>query len=154
MKKIIVAVLLAVTFFACKSRNVNKRSSEIEISETKLKDVKIDCTSVAESNLKINTNNNIWIFEPVDSSKPMLIDGKEYLNSKVTNDSSKKEHIGNRKEKSVINKSVNEGVISNTSVKEKVKLSESKGGEFIFVYYILVIISLVIAYYFIRKIKK
>lgn len=154
MKKIIVAVLLAVTFFACKSRNVNKRISEVEISETKSKDVKIDCTSVSESNFKINTNNNIWTFEPVDSSKPMLIDGKEYLNSKVTSDSSKKEHTGGRKDKSVINKSVNEGIILNTSVKEKGKLSESKGGEFIFVYYILVIISLVIAYYFIRKIKK
>lgn len=69
---------------------------------------------------KIVLSSNV-IFEPIDALKPFKVDGKEYLNVKVTN--SKKEIVEKWRYKN----------ITKTIVIEKTKVSEKKDNTLLFI---------------------
>lgn len=118
-------VLLAVLFLllcSCGSRKVNK--SNTEIKET----AKIETTKTDSSKVVINIERNTKIvdssdseeitFEPVDNTKPMVVNSKTYLNARI---STKK--INTNK---VTTNNVNVSKTAQNSVKEVNKQQSSK----------------------------
>jgi len=75
-------LILMLLLTSCATRKVNKSTEE----------VKQDKTEIIENNLQIKENTDIKIIdstdeiyiEPIDGIKPMVINGKSYLNAKIS----------------------------------------------------------------------
>jgi len=109
---------------SCATRKVNKSTEEI----------KQDKVEVTENNLQIKENTDIKIIdstdeiciEPIDSIKPMVVNGKSYLNAKI---SYKKRKVNTS---IVSNKTVSDLGSKKTTekieVKKQVKETDRKSG--------------------------
>ena len=83
-------VLLAVLFLllcSCGSRKVNKSNTEIKETE-KIETIKVDSSKATvniDSNTKIvdSSDTEEIIFEPIDITKPMVVNNRTYLNARI-----------------------------------------------------------------------
>lgn len=74
-------ILVSLVLFSCATRKVNKSTEE----------TKQDKVEVIQNNIQVKENISIKVIdstdeiciEPIDSIKPMVIDGKSYLNVKI-----------------------------------------------------------------------
>ena len=90
-KSLLFWALLAVLFLllcSCGSRKVTKSNTEIkEVAKTET--TKVDSSKVTvniDSNTKIvdSSDSEEIIFEPVDNTKPMIVNSKTYLNARIS----------------------------------------------------------------------
>jgi len=117
-------LILMLLLTSCATRKVNKSTEEI----------KQDKVEVTENNLQIKENTDIKIIdstdeiciEPIDSIKPMVVNGKSYLNAKI---SYKKRKVNTS---IVSNKTVSDLGSKKTTekieVKKQVKETDRKSG--------------------------
>lgn len=123
MKQIFILVSF-VLLSSCASRKVNKSTEEI----------KQTYTETIENNIQIKENIAVKVIdstdeiciEPIDTIKPMIIDGRSYLNAKISH---KKRKVNTNiiSDKTTSDLSV-KSVIEKTEVVNDVKVTERKSG--------------------------
>ena len=106
-----VFILVSLLLFSCGARkvdtNINKEK-ETAVEKTEQKD---SLSSEKNEKVEYNIEDSTVIIAPVDSTKVMIIDGKEYFNAKIK--------VQKRKNKTKVNKSDKTSVISNKKVNTK-----------------------------------
>jgi len=133
MKYIIILLLL---FTSCATRKVQKSTEAIK-EKTEISVVKTD-----SSKINIIDNSEELIFEPIDTIKPMFINGKSYKNTRIK---AIKKHINtniqNHKKETL--KAINE-------VKKEVTKKEIKRTSFNF-WWLLLLLLIPILYFVYKK---
>jgi len=81
MKQIFILVSL-VLITSCATRKVNKSTEEIK--QTRVEDVQNNVQIKENIAIKVIDSTDDICIEPIDSVKPMIIDGKRYLNAKIS----------------------------------------------------------------------
>ncbi len=116
--KTLIKILILLLFISCGSRKV-KKDSKLILNERK--EVLFDNSTITS-----NTDFNITdlIYEPVDRSKPMVVDGKEYINTKVIKSNN------NSKNTTVVSKNIE----LKTELKEKIKIKIKKFKQIMLLY--------------------
>jgi len=156
-KSLLFWALLAVLFLllcSCGSRKVNKSNTEIK-ETAKTETTKTDSSKVVtniESNTKIidSSDTEEITLEPVDNSKPMVVNSKTYINARI----SKKKVKTNKVTTNDLNvsktaqnsvKEVNKQQ-SSKEVKAEVKNVEKKQFNFLNLWWLLLLIPLYLLY--------
>lgn len=75
-------LILLILLTSCATRNVNKSTEEIKQDKVEVIQNNVQTKENAVVNV-IDSTDEICI-EPIDSVKPMVIDGKSYLNAKIS----------------------------------------------------------------------
>jgi ATP-dependent Zn protease len=167
-KSLIACAILVALFFSlcsCSSRKVDKSKTETTESQTSTKSV-IDSSKTItfwDSNHKIlhNSTSDEITFEPVDNTKPIVINGKSYLNVKLSTKKVKSSKVTEKDLKSVKStqnsvKEVNNQQ-SNKTVKAEVKKVEKTASYwwlFWTILIFLIIALLLVVYYYWNRYKK
>lgn len=116
-KTLITTLLLSFALISCGSRKVQKSEVKEEVketvTETKQNDVKI------ETNIKVIDSVNEITFEPIDNSKPIIVNGKSYTNVKI-------KHTKKRTETTSKAVLTDKGITTKQTKKEAVKQSKNK----------------------------
>lgn len=73
-------LFILLLFASCASRKVNKEDIKIDKVEVVNNDIQIK----EKIDIKIVDSINEIYIEPIDTIKPMVIDGKTYLNAKIS----------------------------------------------------------------------
>jgi hypothetical protein len=81
MKQIFILLSL-VLITSCATRKVNKSTEEIK--QTRVEDVQNNVQTKENIAIKVIDSTDDICIEPIDSIKPMIIDGKSYLNAKIS----------------------------------------------------------------------
>jgi len=91
MKKTL--IILALLAISCGSRKVQKSEIKEQIKD------KTEITNKIETNTNIKTDTDIeeTVITPIDTAKAMVIDGKEYRNTKIRHVKTKKAQVVNEK---------------------------------------------------------
>jgi hypothetical protein len=113
-------IILVFSLFSCGSRQVQK-------SETK-EDIKTEIKEVAKAETQTQTNVNVIsvtendeiVIEPIDTIKPMVVNGKEYKNARIKHKKNKSNVI----DKTIVK--VDEKAVKTTEIKQETKKKESK----------------------------
>jgi len=104
-------ILVSLVLFSCGTRRVNKSTEE----------TKQDKVEIIQNNIQVKENVSVKVIdstdeiciEPIDSIKPMVIDGKSYLNVKIKH-----------KKRKVNTSTVLDKTMSNTSTKKTIEKTE------------------------------
>jgi hypothetical protein len=121
MKYLLILLLL---LSSCATRKVNKSTEDVKTN-------KIETT---QNNIQIKENAAVKVIdstdeiciEPIDSIKPMIIDGKSYLNAKISH-KKRKVNTSIVLDKTLSDLSV-KNVIEKTNVVKDIKVIERKSG--------------------------
>jgi len=142
---IVIAILF--TCCSCGSRKVEKSKSVVTESQLQI-DTSKTVTKI-DSNIKVTDLGTIdeITFEPVDNSKPIVINGKSYLNTKLTTKKTKANIVSINNTKAVkIDKK--HAISSNNKVATvETKQSDKKQFNFLSLWWLLIPIGLAIWYY-------
>lgn len=114
MKKTLIILILLITSCASRKVDVSKLSVETKIDSSVT--VKVDGTYVKEANVVVVETVDELEYKPIDTLKPMVIEGKSYINTVIR---SKKKKIVK------IDKTKNVNKVSSVK-KLNVKRAESK----------------------------
>lgn len=166
MKNIIITFLLALGIWSCGSRKVETKIEKKEVktennilkeSETKTEFEKKD---EVNTNVKEVTNEIESVVEPVDPTKEMIVNGKSYINAKLT--TKKSNNVKDTQEQKVTTEKFKESKKekevdkSKSSISEKSKTKKVDRKEsFIFSlwFWLILIIILLILYWLYNKYK-
>jgi hypothetical protein len=143
----ILAIIIIVCLTSCSTRKVNK--SEIKETETKTELIAENTkTEVSENTKIVDTSTTDEIeYIPIDNSKPIIVNGKSYFNTKIKH-SKKKNNISIVKDKKV--SQIKEKSANLTYKKDRViemKVSERKS----FNFWWLLLLLIPAIYYLYRK---
>lgn len=156
-KTLIGSAILVVIFFllcSCSARKVSKSNTESK-ETTKSETAKTDSSKVVtniESNTKIvdSSDSEEITFEPVDNTKPMVVNSKTYLNARISTKKVKTNkvttndlNVSKTAQNSV--KEVNKQQ-SSKEVKAEVKNVEKKQFNFLNLWWLLLLIPLYLLY--------
>jgi hypothetical protein len=81
MKALYILVSIVI-ITSCATRKVNKSTEEIK--QTRVEDVQNNVQTKENVAIKVIDSTDEICIEPIDSIKPMVIDGKSYLNAKIS----------------------------------------------------------------------
>lgn len=149
MKKIFILLLIILSSCASRKVAVNKVDTEVKIDSVST--VKIDGTYTKENNVFIKETISELEYKPLDTLKPMVIDGKEYKNTIIRLKQSNKSIVDTTKTKVVVN--TEKKVALKKEIKSKVFNKEIKK-EVNYSYYILFILFILIILVSYRYLKK
>lgn len=79
MKKIFIILVLLITSCASRKVDVSKLSVETKVDSSVV--IKFDGTYVKENNVATEDSEEEIEYKPLDTLKPMVIDGKQYINA-------------------------------------------------------------------------
>lgn len=79
MKKIFIILVLLITSCASRKVDVSKLSVETKVDSSVV--IKVDGTYVKENNVATEDSEEEIEYKPLDTLKPMVIDGKQYINT-------------------------------------------------------------------------
>jgi thymidine kinase len=142
MAKHLTLILLSSLLFSCASRKVlvNKTQVETHIDSTAVE--KKDSVSVQQNAISIKENIDEVEIVPIDTAKPLIIDGKQYFNATVRLKKTRR-HVVDTSKVTVSLSSENK-ISVKKEVKEKIfdKKVDKKASYFGFLWLILVVIAL------------
>ena len=142
MAKHLTLILLSFLLLSCASRKVlvNKTQVETKIDSTAVE--KKDSVSVQQNAISIKENIDEVEIVPIDTAKPLIIDGKQYFNATVRLKKTRRHVVDTSKV--TVSKSEEKKVSVKKEVKEKIfeKKVDKKASYFGFLWLILVVIAL------------
>lgn len=142
MAKHLTLILLSSLLFSCASRKVlvNKTQVETHIDSTAVE--KKDSVSVQQNAISIKENIDEVEIVPIDTAKPLIIDGKQYFNATVRLKKTRRHVVDTSKV--TVSKSEEKKVSVKKEVKEKIfeKKVDKKASYFGFLWLILVLVAL------------
>ena len=142
MAKHLTLILLSFLLFSCASRKVlvNKTQVETKIDSTAVE--KKDSVSVQQNAISIKEDIDEVEIVPIDTAKPLIIDGKQYFNATVRLKKTRRHVVDSSK--ATISQSSENIVSVKKDVKEKVfeKKVDKKANYIGFLWLILVLVAL------------
>ena len=81
MAKRLILIISLLLLVSCASRKVAIVKDELKVTIDSSSIVKVDGTYVKENNVVVNETVEEIEYKPMDSLKPMVIDGKQYINT-------------------------------------------------------------------------
>jgi thymidine kinase len=142
MAKHLTLILLSFLLFSCASRKVlvNKTQVETKIDSTAVE--KKDSVSVQQNAISIKEDIDEVEIVPIDTAKPLIIDGKQYFNATVRLKKTRRHTVDSSK--STVSLSSENTISVKKDVKEKVfdKKVDKKANYIGFLWLILVLVAL------------
>lgn len=149
MKKIF--ILFIILLSSCASRKVTIDKVDTTIKIDSVAEVKIDGTYVKENNVFIKESISELEYKPLDTLKPMVIDGKEYINTIIKAKQSTKSIVDTTKTKVIVK--VDKKVALKKEIKNKVFKKDIKK-EVNYSAYIWFILFIALVYALCKYLKK
>lgn len=129
MKKAYFLILLI--FLGCGTRKKTLEKTSEKIETTEIKDIVVTEEKDVIKNTSVEKKEEVIIYTPIDNSKPIEVDGKKYLNTKV-----EKKIINESKdvilEDKTVNKVVDNSIKEVETIKEVKKLDVERDNSFSF----------------------
>jgi hypothetical protein len=144
---VITAIIVVILLTSCSAKKVNK--SEVQEREQKTEKSTLETQTIVNDNTKIvdlSESNKIEI-EPVDNSKPIIVNGKTYLNVKIKQ-SKKKNNITTQKDVKIQHNVKKEGLKTVKTNKQVFQKQVEKKSLFSWWWLLLLLIPI---YYLYRK---
>ena len=138
MKYIIIPVLLVLVSCASRKVDVSKLSVETKVDSSVV--VKVDGTYVSESNTIVEETTEELEYKPIDSLKPMVINGKEYINTVIKSKKKKTNKIDNTKDTAKITSVKKLNVKRESNKKEFDKKVDKKANYWMYLWFLLPIV--------------
>jgi hypothetical protein len=142
MAKHLTLILLSFLLFSCASRKVAVTKTQVETKIDSTAVEKKDSVSVQQNAISIKEDIDEVEIVPIDTAKPLIIDGKQYFNTKVRLKKTRRHIVDSSK--STVSKSIEKTVSVKKEVKEKIfdKKVEKKASYFGVLWLILVLVAL------------
>jgi hypothetical protein len=142
MAKHLTLILLSFLLFSCASRKVAVTKTQVETKIDSTAVEKKDSVSVQQNAISIKEDIDEVEIVPIDTAKPLIIDGKQYFNATVRLKKTRRHTVDSSK--STVSKSIEKTVSVKKEVKEKIfdKKVEKKASYFGFLWLILVFVAL------------
>ena len=142
MAKHLTLILLSFLLFSCASRKVAVTKTQVETKIDSTAVEKKDSVSVQQNAISIKEDTDEVEIVPIDTAKPLIIDGKQYFNATVRFKKTRRHVVDSSK--STVSKSIEKTVSVKKEVKEKVfdKKVEKKSSYFGFLWLLLVLVAL------------
>jgi thymidine kinase len=138
MAKHLIFLFLSLSLFSCASRKVaiNKNQVETHIDSSSVE--KRDSVSVVQNAISIKEDIHEMEIVPTDSTKPLIIDGKQYFNATIRIKRTQKHTVDSSK--STVSKSSLKQTTLKKSVKEKSynKTVDKKANYFVYLWLLLI----------------
>jgi len=138
MKYIIIPVLLVLVSCASRKVDVSKLSVETKVDSSVV--AKVDGTYVSESNTIVEETTEELEYKPIDSLKPMVINGKEYINTVIRSKKKKTNKIDNTKDTAKITSVKKLNVKREGNKKEFDKKVDKKANYWMYLWFLLPIV--------------
>jgi hypothetical protein len=138
MKYIIIPVLLVLVSCASRKVDVSKLSVETKVDSSVV--AKVDGTYVSESNTIVEETTEELEYKPIDSLKPMVINGKEYINTVIKSKKKKTNKIDNTKDTAKITSVKKLNVKRESNKKEFDKKVDKKANYWMYLWFLLPIV--------------
>ena len=142
MAKHLTLILLSFLLFSCASRKVAVTKTQVETHIDSTAVEKKDSVSVEQNAISIKEDVDEVEIVPIDTAKPLIIDGKQYFNATVRLKKTRRHTVDSSK--STVSFSSEKTVSVKKEVKEKVfdKKVEKKANHFWFLWLLLVLVAL------------
>jgi len=137
-KNLVILILLCIIGCSCGSRKVQKSTIKEEIKTEK----KIDSTAQKEIKTVINDETNEIEITPIDTSKVLIINGKNYKNAKVKISNRKTKTDISAKEKTKLTKNVKSNIVKSNIVKKTEKTD--------YTFFIIGIVALILIFLYFK----
>jgi hypothetical protein len=138
MAKHLILIFLSLFLFSCASRKVaiNKNQVEIHIDSSSIQ--KKDSVSVVQNAISIKEDIHEMEIVPMDTTKPLVIDGKQYFNATIRIKKTSR-HVVDTSKATVSKSSIKQTTLKK-SVKEKTysKTVDKKVNNFVYLWLLLI----------------
>ena len=151
MAKHLTLILLSFLLFSCASRKVAVTKTEVETHIDSTAVEKKDSVSVQQNAISIKEDIDEVEIVPLDTTKPLVIDGKQYHNATVRLKKTRRHVVDTSKV--TVSKSIENKISVKKQVKEKIfdKKVEKKASYFAFFWLLLILLALWLARKYLQK---
>jgi thymidine kinase len=138
MAKHLIFLFLSLSLFSCASRKVAINKNQVETHIDSFSVEKRDSVSVVQNAISIKEDIHEMEIVPTDSTKPLIIDGKQYFNATIRIKRTQKHTVDSSK--STVSKSTVKQTTLKKSVKEKSynKTVDKKANYFVYLWLLLI----------------
>ena len=151
MAKHLTLILLSFLLFSCASRKVMVTKTEVHTYVDSTAVEKKDSVSVQQNAISINEETEEIEIVPIDTAKPLIIDGKQYFNATIKIKKARKQVVDTSKV--TVSKSVENKISVKKDIKSKVfdKKVDKKANYLFYIWLLLIPICLWLIWRFGRK---
>ena len=151
MAKHLILILLSFLLFSCASRKVAVTKTQVETHIDSTVVEKKDSVSVQQNAISIKEDIDEIEIVPIDTAKPLVIDGKQYFNATVRLKKTRRHIVDSSK--STVSKSIENKVSVKKDIKAKgfEKKVDKKANYLFYLWLLLIPISLWFIWRFGRK---
>ena len=142
MAKHLILILLSFLLFSCASRKVMVTKTQVETHIDSTVVEKKDSVSVQQNAISIKEDIDEVEIVPIDTAKPLVIDGKQYFNATVRLKKTRRHIVDSSK--STVSKSIENTVSVKKDIKAKgfEKKVDKKANYSMFLWLILILLAL------------
>lgn len=142
MRYIVIPLLLVL--FSCGVRKVELNKESIEVKTDSVAVTVVDGTYVDKTNIQIEEKAEEIEYKPIDSLKPMVVNGKQYINTiiRIKRNNKKLLDTSNVESTLKINKKVN--VKKDNKKDVKVKNTEKKPNYWMYLWFLIPVVIIMV----------
>ena len=142
MAKHLILILLSFLLFSCASRKVMVTKTQVETHIDSTVVEKKDSVSVQQNAISIKEDIDEIEIVPIDTAKPLIIDGKQYFNATVRLKKTRRHVVDSSK--STVSKSIENKISVKKDIKAKgfEKKVDKKANYFVYLWIILILLAL------------
>jgi thymidine kinase len=142
MAKHLTLILLSFLLFSCASRKVAVTKTQVETKIDSTAVEKKDSVSVQQNAISIKEDIDEVEIVPIDTAKPLIIDGKQYFNATVRLKKTRRHVVDSSK--STVSKSIENKISVKKDIKAKgfEKKVDKKANYSMFLWIILILLAL------------
>ena len=142
MAKHLILILLSFLLFSCASRKVMVTKTQVETHIDSTAVEKKDSVSVQQNAISIKEDIDEIEIVPIDTAKPLVIDGKQYFNATVRLKKTRRHVVDTSKV--TVSKSIENKVSVKKDIKAKgfEKKVDKKANYFVFLWWLLIPLAL------------
>ena len=142
MAKHLILILLSFLLFSCASRKVAVTKTQVETHIDSTVVEKKDSVSVQQNAISIKEDIDEIEIVPIDTAKPLIIDGKQYFNATVRLKKTRRHVVDSSK--STVSKSIENKISVKKDIKAKgfEKKVDKKANYSMFLWIILILLAL------------
>jgi len=137
MVKRLILIISLLLLVSCASRKVDVSKVSVETKVDSSVSVKVDGTYVKQTNIIVEETTEELEYKPIDSLKPMVINGKEYINTVIKSKKKKTKKVDNTKDTIKISSVKKLNVKREGDKKEFAKKVDKKANYWMYLWFLL-----------------
>jgi hypothetical protein len=141
MKRLLPLIFLSLTFFSCTSKKVVITKSVVETRTDSIVIEKKDSVAVQQNAISINESIDEFEIVPIDTAKPLVINGKTYFNAAIRVKKTNRQIVDTTKITVVKSENRSVEVKKEEKVKQADKKVEKKSSNFWWLWILLVVVA-------------